>query len=57
MLMPWQTESNVNQKIYFHRLGTSQDEDVMVIEDKENDKSPNMYGMSVTRESASFLYL
>ncbi|MBR2351867.1 MAG: S9 family peptidase [Alistipes sp.] len=27
---------NTNQKVYFHRLGTSQEEDVLIFEDKKN---------------------
>ena len=48
------SSKNENQKVYFHKIGTSQEEDVLVWEEKENPKHvANIY----VSEDQRFLYM
>jgi len=48
------TAANENQKIFFHRLGTSQSEDILVYEDPAN---PRRYYNADVTEDERFLFL
>lgn len=45
-----ETEANVNAKVYYHRLGTDQAEDILIAEDPTSDKSQLMFAVNMTPE-------
>lgn len=45
-------QANTNQKIFYHKLGTTQDEDKLVFEDKENPKQINGIRVSKNEDYA-----